>query len=230
MVLSDELWQSAFGADASLVGKRVILNRTPFTVIGIAPQGFGGTEPIPSAFWVPITMQPAMEPDRDFLGDANVSWLSLLGRVRPGVSMSQVRADLSVIASRIDQQHPGPQNIFVDSNRDVSGPAGRTQFCNGSGCRHFVRLWFGAADRLRERGELDAGPGHCASKRNRRKTLRGSEPLEIDSAIADRKRDAGADGRRPWIGSRLLVLRRNFAFRDFAFAAWLSAAGLQSDS
>jgi macrolide transport system ATP-binding/permease protein len=107
VVLSDELWQSAFGADASLIGKRVILNRTAFTVIGIAPPGFGGTEPIPSAFWVPITMQGAMEPDRDFLGDANVSWLALLGRVRPGVSMSQVGADLSVIASRIDKQHPG---------------------------------------------------------------------------------------------------------------------------
>jgi putative ABC transport system permease protein len=113
VVLSDELWQSAFGADASLVGKRVILNRTAFTVIGIAPQGFGGTEPIPSAFWVPITMQRAMEPDRDFLGDANVSWLSLLGRVEPGVSMGQVRADLSVIASRIDQQHPGRQTILA---------------------------------------------------------------------------------------------------------------------
>jgi predicted permease len=107
VVLSDELWQSAFGADVSLVGKRVILNRTAFTVIGIAPQGFGGTEPVPSAFWVPITMQAAMEPDRDFLGDANVSWLSLLGRVQPGVSIGQVRADLSVIANRIDQQHPG---------------------------------------------------------------------------------------------------------------------------
>ena len=68
VMLSDELWQSAFGADASLVGKRVILNRTAFTVVGIAPAGFGGTEPVPSAFWVPITMQPAMEPDRDFLG------------------------------------------------------------------------------------------------------------------------------------------------------------------
>ena len=106
-VLSDELWRNTFAADASLVGKRVILNRSAFTVIGIAPAGFGGTEPIPSAFWVPITMQPAMEPDRDFLGDANVSWLALLGRVRPGVSMGQVRADLSVIAGRIDQQHPG---------------------------------------------------------------------------------------------------------------------------
>src|SRR5580700_4164206 len=113
VVLSDELWQSAFGADASLVGKRVILNRTAFTVIGIAPRGFGGTEPVPSAFWIPITMQGAMQPDRDFLGDANVSWLSLLGRVRPGTSMGQVRADLGVIASRIDQQHPGRQTILA---------------------------------------------------------------------------------------------------------------------
>ena len=113
VVLSNELWQSTFGADASLVGKRVVLNRTAFTVIGIAPPGFGGTEPIPSAFWVPITMQAALEPDRDFLGDANVSWLSILGRVRPGVSMAQVHADLSVIASRIDQKHPGRETVLA---------------------------------------------------------------------------------------------------------------------
>ncbi|HXJ06654.1 MAG TPA: ABC transporter permease [Candidatus Acidoferrum sp.] len=106
-VLSNELWQTTFGAEASLIGKRVILNRTAFTVIGIAPLGFGGTEPIPSSFWVPITMQAALEPDRDFLGDANVSWLALLGRVKPGVSVGQVKADLGVIAARIDQQHPG---------------------------------------------------------------------------------------------------------------------------
>ena len=107
VVLSDELWQSAFGADPTLVGKRVVLNRTAFTVIGIAPPGFGGTEPVPSSFWVPITMQAALEPDRNFLGDANMSWLALLGRVQQGVSIGQVNADLGVIAARIDQQHPG---------------------------------------------------------------------------------------------------------------------------
>ncbi|MGC1491001.1 MAG: ABC transporter permease [Candidatus Acidiferrum sp.] len=113
VVLSDELWQSAFGSDASLLGKRVILNRTAFTVIGIAPPQFGGTEPVPSSFWVPITMQESMEPDRVFLGDANVSWLAMLGRVKPGVSMGQVRADLGVIAGRIDQQHPGRVTSLV---------------------------------------------------------------------------------------------------------------------
>jgi predicted permease len=107
VVLSDQLWQGAFGADPTLIGKRVVLNRTAFTVIGIAPPGFGGTEPIPSSFWVPITMQPVLEPDTDLLSDANVSWLALLARVKPGVSIGKVRADLSVIANGIDERHAG---------------------------------------------------------------------------------------------------------------------------
>jgi predicted permease len=107
VVLSDQLWQGAFGADATLIGKRVVLNRTAFTVIGIAPPGFGGTEPVPSSFWAPITMQQALEPDSNLLGDANVSWLALLGRVKPGVSLSKVRADLGVIANSIDERHAG---------------------------------------------------------------------------------------------------------------------------
>jgi predicted permease len=107
VVLSDQLWQGAFGADPTLIGKRVVLNRTAFTVIGIAPPGFGGTEPIPSSFWVPITMQPVLEPDSDLFSDANVSWLALLARVKPGVSIGKVRADLSVIANSIDERHAG---------------------------------------------------------------------------------------------------------------------------
>ena len=132
VVLSDELWQTAFGADASLVGKRVVLNRTAFTVIGIAPPGFGGTEPIPSAFWAPVTMQAALEPDRDFLGDANVSWLSLLGRVRAGVSIGQVRADLSIIASRIDQQHPGRHTTLAIRSATFLGRPEEHNFVMGA--------------------------------------------------------------------------------------------------
>lgn len=107
VVVSDDLWRGRFNADPSLVGKRIILNRTAYTVVGITRPGFTGTEPIPSAFWAPITMQKALEPGRDRLADDNMSWLALLGRTRPGVTMQQVRADLSVIAGRIDQRHPG---------------------------------------------------------------------------------------------------------------------------
>jgi len=80
-------------------------------VIGIARPGFTGTEPIPSAFWVPITMQQALEPGRDRLSNDNMSWLAMLGRIRPGVTMQEVRADLGLIAGRLDQRHTGPKRM-----------------------------------------------------------------------------------------------------------------------
>ncbi|HXL21667.1 MAG TPA: ABC transporter permease [Candidatus Dormibacteraeota bacterium] len=109
VVISDELWHASFAADPAILGKAIRLNRAAFVVIGIAPPGFTGTEPIPSAFWVPFTMQPSIEPGRemDALGDASLSWLALLGRLRPGVSLEQTRADLAVISARLDQRHPG---------------------------------------------------------------------------------------------------------------------------
>ena len=107
VVISDELWRRTFAADPALLGKTIVLQRAVFTVVGIAPPGFAGTEPVASTFWVPITMQEALEPSRDRLADDNLSWLTLLGRVQRGVTMDGVRADLSVIAGRIDRLHPG---------------------------------------------------------------------------------------------------------------------------
>jgi len=107
VVLSDDLWRTRFGADPKIVGKNISLNRAKFVVIGVTAAGFHGLDPWPSAFWVPVTMQKALEPQRDVLGEDNTGWLALLGRMRPGVSLEQVRADLGVIAGRIDQQYPG---------------------------------------------------------------------------------------------------------------------------
>ena len=107
VVISDDLWRGTFASHPSLVGKRIILNRTAYTVVGIAPPGFRGTEPIPSSFWAPITMQKVLDPWSDRMADENLSWLAVLGRVQPGVMMEQVRADLNVIAGRIDLLHPG---------------------------------------------------------------------------------------------------------------------------
>ena len=107
VVVSDDLWRGRFAADPSLLGKRITLNRSAYTVVGVARPGFTGTEPISSAFWVPITMQKALEPGRDRLADDNLSWLALLGRTQASVTVQQVRADLGVIAGRIDQFHPG---------------------------------------------------------------------------------------------------------------------------
>jgi macrolide transport system ATP-binding/permease protein len=106
VVLSDALWR-ALGADASIVGQQVILNRIPLTVIGVAPPGFQGSEPVPSQFWAPVTLQSALLREPDRLADDSQSWLGLLGRMKSGISTNQTRADLRVIAGQIDLRDPG---------------------------------------------------------------------------------------------------------------------------
>src|SRR5437868_11237949 len=103
VVLSDEFWRSGFDADPSIIGKAITLNRTPFVVIGVAPAGFRGTEVVPTAFWAPLTMQRTFLRDKDILGDDFCGWLALMGRMKDGISIGKVRADLGVIAVRLDQ-------------------------------------------------------------------------------------------------------------------------------
>jgi predicted permease len=113
VVLSDDLWRSRFGADPLIVGKSVSLNRAKFFVIGIAAPGFEGLDPWPSAFWAPVTMQKALEPDREIFYEDNTGWLAMLGRMQGGVSIAEVRSDLGVIAGQIDHQYPGRTTTLV---------------------------------------------------------------------------------------------------------------------
>jgi putative ABC transport system permease protein len=133
VVLSDDLWRNRFGADPALVGTTVLLNRAKFTVIGVAAPGFGGTEPVPGAFWAPVTMQKALEQDRDFLNDKNMSWLALLGRLQPGVSLGEVRSDLGVIAGRLDQRYPGRTTTLAIHQATFLGRPEERQFVFGVG-------------------------------------------------------------------------------------------------
>ena|SRR5437879_6531783 len=102
-----DLWRSEFGADASIAGKRVILNRIPFTVIGVAPPGFQGSDPIPSQFWAPVNLQSSLFREPDCLADDSQSWLGLLGRSKRGISTKQTRDDLGVIAGQIGHSQLG---------------------------------------------------------------------------------------------------------------------------
>ena len=126
VVLSEALWRNQFGADPSFIGKSIVLNRTPYTVIGIARSGFTGTELIPSDFWIPVTMQAALEPGPNRLTSNNMSWLAIVGRMSPGFTLDKVRADLDVIAQRINQQYPGRTiSLTVHIARFFSSPEER---------------------------------------------------------------------------------------------------------
>jgi predicted permease len=100
-VISHELWTAAFGADATIVGRTISVNRVPFAVVGVTPAGFHGTEVVPQSLYLPLTMQVALDRERPLLSNANVSWLMVIGRLRPDASLTSARADLSVIAARL---------------------------------------------------------------------------------------------------------------------------------
>jgi len=127
VVISDDLWRRTFSADPSLVGKTITLNGSSYTVIGVAPPRFTGTDVVPAAFWAPITMQGTLDPGgEDLLKDENLSWLAMLGRVQPGIATPQVRADLSVIAGRIDARQSGRSTSLLISPATFFGrPAER---------------------------------------------------------------------------------------------------------
>ena len=97
-VVSHKFWQRRFGGDPALVGRTITLNNRAFTVIGIAPEGFHGTQPYLNLdLWVPLMMQPALgASDRLHLrGDR---WLQTLVRATPGIAIGRAEADLKLVA------------------------------------------------------------------------------------------------------------------------------------
>ena len=83
MVLSDSLWRSAFNADPGVIGTTVRLDKDPFTVIGVAPARFHGTDRFDwPDYWIPIVNYF----ERDYLEDRTGRPLAVLGRLKPGVT------------------------------------------------------------------------------------------------------------------------------------------------
>ncbi len=106
-VLSYSFWQRRFGSDPSVIGTSLTLNRQRFTVLGVAAQDFHGAEMTVPDVWIPVTMQPAVMPDSKFLELPNCSWLNVVGRLKDGVSLPQVQAEMQLVAARTDQEYPG---------------------------------------------------------------------------------------------------------------------------
>src|SRR5258705_654541 len=106
-VLSYKAWQSRFGADPAIVGETIRINRQPFTVLGVAPRDFHGTEIFywPEV-WVPMMMEPRIEVGNAWL-DNRMTWTTwVIGRLKPGVTPAQTEADLNTIAAELTLQYP----------------------------------------------------------------------------------------------------------------------------
>lgn len=106
VVLSYDAWKVQFGGDPHVVGRVVRVNKHPYTVIGVAPRHFHGTERfIWPEFWASIHDEPEIEGYNwiQERGSQN-SWV--IGRLRPAVMPAQANADLTNIAGQIAKEHP----------------------------------------------------------------------------------------------------------------------------
>ncbi|MEK6287002.1 MAG: ABC transporter permease [Acidobacteriota bacterium] len=104
VVLSHGLWQRRFGTDPNILDRAITLNDRSYTVIGVMPPGF--QFPARVELWV-----PAGQLSRDWQHRANHPGLYGVARLKPGVTISQARADTEAIALGLEQQYP-------DTNRD----------------------------------------------------------------------------------------------------------------
>ncbi len=109
-ILSYGLWSRQFGSDSSLVGRSVMVNGFPYTVVGIMPPGFrslaGSALGTDVEFWRPLV------PEDNQTGGRDARKLRVVGRVRPGVTLGQAESELAGIASRLAQAYP-------ETNREV---------------------------------------------------------------------------------------------------------------
>jgi predicted permease len=128
VVLSHQFWQRRFGADPILVGKTLKLNRQLFTVIGITSPSFHGAELEQPDVWAPLTMQVQLMPGGDFLPRPNLSWLYVVGRLKPGVSPAQAQAEMTLGARQLDLAYPGRKTqIIVTSGSFLANPRQRNK-------------------------------------------------------------------------------------------------------
>jgi predicted permease len=114
IILSHSFWQRQFGGVDDVLGHTIVINRHDFTVIGIAPKNFQGTiVGIAPDLWVPMMMQPVVLPGES-LENRSPTFLHLLGRLKPRVTLAQAQADLSSLAANIAREYPkSSRNVGV---------------------------------------------------------------------------------------------------------------------
>jgi predicted permease len=122
VVLSHALWTNKFGSDPNVIGRSIILNATPYTIIGIAPHGFKGTISLAATeqVWLPVSMKDQIFAgfQAEFFNDRRFLTVAPFGRLKPGITMQQAEASLKTVASRLETEYPkdnGGRSIVLTS-------------------------------------------------------------------------------------------------------------------
>lgn len=106
IVLSNNFWRTRFNGNPAIVGRQVDVNEHPYTVLGVAPESFNGTEIFMEPdFWAPMANESQIEGD-NYLEQRSNRQVWLVGRLKPGVTAQQATQNLNAIASQLKKQYP----------------------------------------------------------------------------------------------------------------------------
>ncbi len=141
VVLSYSLWARRFGSDEKFIGQTILLNGTPYTVVGIAPPGFKGIVSLgrPDLLWIPITMRDYVLTGqlKDLESNRRFRWLSIVGRLKSQVELAQARAAMKTVAAGLEKEYPrdnkGRTVELFSLNESALGINQRKQFSLAGG-------------------------------------------------------------------------------------------------
>jgi predicted permease len=118
-VLSYAAWQNLFGADAAIIGRKVLIRGYPLEVVGVAPAGFNGLGESPLDLWLPLSMYAQVADGANLFDPASAQTLQVIARLKPGVTERRARSLLNVLAPRLATGVPGrtaDSSIDLESN------------------------------------------------------------------------------------------------------------------
>ena len=125
IILSHALWRDRFNRDPRVLGTTLVMSGVPFTVVGVMPAGFADPIAGPGIeAWIPLDVTTGND-----LNNINNHWLTLIGRVRPGVSIEQAHAELDGVTERLSAPYPprhDDRTALVPLKEDVVGQAAKS--------------------------------------------------------------------------------------------------------
>ena len=104
VIVSENLWRGTLGADPKILGSSIILDKRPFTVVGIMPANF--RSPFINSkpeVWIPLVQDPLFG---SWMARRGGHWLAVFGRLKPGVSIAQAQAEMDAICDRLASEYP----------------------------------------------------------------------------------------------------------------------------
>ncbi len=119
-VISEGLWERAFGLDSQVLGRTARLSGQTVTIVGVAPAGFTGSLPLVTPdFWIPVSTQALIQGDRGFQRRGSRGSL-IRARLHEGVSIEAAQAQLDVVASQLLEEDPGSWTDVREQGRRIS--------------------------------------------------------------------------------------------------------------